>query len=269
MNEANLVSLIAILSINLLVLVSIGKRTSITRNERRTLEIGHIFWTANWFLWLLSWFIFLKTNSPQASVILNDLGAFCLIAFAIAFSSGMTAVKKYAIPLCSFFILDCMYLLTMDVLIHGPSQDETTIPTGLPPDKLSEWISEIIHHHTILFGPSLCITMLAIGLVAWAVANRTKQFEYGIVVGFVGVVYALSQIYIYQSGLFVPFLTLGVGAKFFLIGWRILFVSAYWLVTLAAAGITVPGVRVWGAVTAGLGLVSTIVALISNLRGKH
>jgi len=35
-------------------------------------------------------------------------------------------------------------------------------------------------------------------------------------------------------------LTLGVGTKFFLIGWPILFVSAYGLVTLAVAGITVP-----------------------------
>jgi|SRR5215469_13047157 len=63
-------------------------------------------------------------------------------------------------------------------------------------------------------------------------------------------------------------LTLGVGAKFFLIGWPILFVSAY-LVTLAVAGITVPGVRRWGAVIADLGFISTIVAVISNLRGTQ
>jgi len=40
-------------------------------------------------------------------------------------------------------------------------------------------------------------------------------------------------------------------------------------VTPAVAGITVPGVRIWGAVIADLGFISTIVALISNLSGKH
>jgi hypothetical protein len=80
--------------------------------------------------------------------------------------------------------------------------------------------------------------MLAIGVVAWALARPPKRFELSIVVGFVGVVYALSQIYVYQNGLLVPFLRMGAGAKLFLIGWRILFVTLYWFVMLAIAGIT-------------------------------
>ena len=52
------------------------------------------------------------------TIILNDMGAFCLIACAIAFSAGLDAVKKYALPLCSFLVLDCIYMMAFNVLVH-------------------------------------------------------------------------------------------------------------------------------------------------------
>ncbi len=260
MDRANLLCLVAILLINMLVGYSFEMRRKISPEELSRLRVAHIFWTINWLLWLLSWFVIEK--SDQASIILNDLGAFSLIAFAIAFSAGTNTAKKYVIPLCSFFVLDCIYLLSANVLVHDHKADETTIP------QASE-LAKVIQHHTILFGPSLCLTMLALGLVAWVLASRSKHFELGIMVGFVGVIYALSQIYVYQNGFFVPFLKMSDGAKLFLLGWRILFVSAYWLLILAAAGIAVAGARVWGVVSTAVGLISTIVALVNGLIHKH
>ena len=110
--------------------------------------------------------------------------------------------------------------------------------------------------------------MLALGLVSLTLARRSVHFELGILFSFVGVVYAFAQITIYQNGLFVPFLTMSDGARLFLISWRILFVVAYWLAMLAAAGVAVAGTRVWGAVSTAIALIGSIVGVVNGLR-KH
>src|SRR5258707_5899020 len=97
----NLVSLLAILLVNLLIMFSFEKYGSVSVEESTKIRVAHIFWTANWLLWLLSWFA-LSNSMVLTTIILNDAGAFCLIACAIAFSTGLDAVKKYALPLCSF-----------------------------------------------------------------------------------------------------------------------------------------------------------------------
>jgi hypothetical protein len=87
-------------------------------------------------------------------------------------------------------------------------------------------------------------------------------------VGFVGTVYAPAQILIYQNGLFVPFMDMGAGAKAFLLVWRILFVIAYWLVTVSAAGIAVAGARIWSVVSTVVAVVTSIIGVILQLL-KH
>lgn len=62
---------------------------------------------------------------------------------------------------------------------------------------------------------------------------------------------------------------MGAGAKLFLIGWRILFVTLYWFVMLAIAGITVAGARVVGVVGTAIALISSIISLVSNLLEKR
>jgi hypothetical protein len=274
LSKANLISLLVILLVNLVIAFCFEKCRSVSAEELSKIRVTHIFWTVNWLLWLLSWFA-LANNMTRTTVILNDVGAFCLIACSITFSAGLDAVKKYALPLCSFLVLDCIYLLAFDVLVHeSPSNlNETSItfsppPQGFSPAQWNQVVSDMIHHHTVLFGPSLCLTMLALGLVSLTLARRSVHFELGIVFGFVGVLYAFAQITIYQSGLFVPFLTMSDGARLFLISWRILFVTAYWLAMLAAAGIAVAGTRVWGAVSTAVGLIGSVVALVNGLR-KH
>lgn len=264
LDKANLISLVVILSVNLLVGFSFEKQQNLPPDKRSSIRIAHIFWTATWLLWLLSWFVLIK-GAEESSVLLNDLGSFCLVAFAITFISGTTILKKYALPLVSFFVLDGIYLLTMDLLVHQHDIHETEIPQGVT----DAWISDVIHHHTVLFGPSLCVTILAIGFVAWALIHASQHFDLDVAVGFIGVVYALAQIYVYQSGLFIPFLHLSSGAKFFLLGWRILFVTGYWLVMLMTAGVAVAGARVWAAVSSVIGVISTIVGLVGNLKKAH
>lgn len=154
-----------------------------------------MFWTANWLLWLLAWFALIN-QSLETSVVLNDLGAFCLIAFSIAFSEGTATVKKYVVPLCAFFTLDVIYMLSVNVLVHSHTPGETSIviPPGVQANEwVNKWVSDVVDRHTVLFGPSLCLTMLAIGVAAGALARRPKRFELSIVVGFVGVLYALSR----------------------------------------------------------------------------
>lgn len=99
-------------------------------------------------------------------------------------------------------------------------------------------------------------------------ASRSKHFETGIVVSLVGAVYALAQIYIYQNGLFVPFLQMSHAATVFLITWRILFLAAYWLIILAAAGIQLAWARILTVVSTAAGLIATINSLIGNIK-KH
>jgi hypothetical protein len=72
----------------------------------------------------LAWFALIN-QSLETSVVLNDLGAFCLIAFSIAFSEGAAAVKKYVVPLCAFFTLDVIYMLSVNVLVHSHTPGET------------------------------------------------------------------------------------------------------------------------------------------------
>jgi hypothetical protein len=269
LDKVNLACLVGILLINLLVVSWLYREESVSSEEQSGIRISHILWTANWLFWLLAWLALLN-KLPELSVVLNDLGAFFLIAFAIVFSAGIAEVKKYVVPLVSLFVLDSIYLLLINVLVHHHTFDETRIPQGA---QVNEWLSELpnlIQRHTVLFGPSLCLTMLAIGVVAWSLAHRSKHFLLCVAVGLVGIVYSLAQLYVYQNGLLVPFLQMTAEAKGFLIFWRIVFVSLYYIVVLATAGITVPGAaRVAGAIATAIGVISSIVSLVSNLLGKH
>jgi hypothetical protein len=277
LSKVNLFSLLVILFVNLVVGFSFKKYGQVPNEELSKVQVAHFFWTANWLLWLLSWFA-IAYGQSQAAVILNDLGAFCLVACAIAFSSGMVAVKKYVPYLCSFFVIDVIYMLTVNVLVHGSgSKISNQLSIIFPPDVpvaqyqqwVNGWISDVIHHHTVLFGPSLCLTMLALGLVSWTLATRSTHFELGIAFGFIGALYAFAQITIYQNGLLVPFLTMTDRGKYFLIGWRILFVTSYWLAMMAAAGIVIAGARIWSVVGTAAGLIGSIGGLIGALVRKH
>lgn len=265
----NMFSLLLILVLNLLVEFTLQRRGSIPAEELSAIRLGHRLWTANWLAWLLSWYL-IYNGYEKTSIVLEDLGGFFLISAAISIFSGANALKRYLMILAAFLVLDCCYLLSVHVLVHEDTSDIAflEIAKNLPFEQVHPKLTQLINGHTMLFAPSLCIAMLALILVGWALANRSKHFELGIVVGFVGTVYALAQILIYQNGLFVPFMNMGRGTKAFLLVWRILFVIAYWLVTLSAAGIRVAGARIWGVVSTVVAVVTSIIGVILQIR-KH
>src|SRR5262249_40961003 len=113
---ANLGSLVVILLINLLVAFSFDKLRRESPGELDKLLVAHIVWTINWFLWLLSWLVI--DRSEQTAIVLNDLGAFSLIAFAIALLVGTDGARKYAAPLGSFFALDVVFLFAINRFVH-------------------------------------------------------------------------------------------------------------------------------------------------------
>src|SRR5262245_34844752 len=126
---ANLGSLAGILLINLLVVFSFDKHRRESPGELNRLFVAHILWTITWFLWLLSWLVIGK--SDETAIVLNDLGAFSLIAFAIAFLVGTDALRKYGAPLVTFFALDVVFFFAIDRLVH---YDHTVNEKVIPAD---------------------------------------------------------------------------------------------------------------------------------------
>jgi len=253
MDTVGFYTLVAILVLNLAVGWKLFTQLGIAARVQDAVW-AHGLWTCTWLLWLLAWLVIWnsKGQSLLAATILEDGGAIFLVASALAYSGGPSTLKKYAPALFALFVL-------VDVVW----------PTVIVVPRNWKVPGEILIN-TVLFAPSLCLAVLAVGSLAWSFLTRlgskvsepapgapvpvatavtsapkSKHWEWGATMAFLAVGYALCQVVIYQANLFIPggFL-LPPEWKLFLLIWRVGFVLLYWLILLDSAAIEVPWSRV-------------------------
>lgn len=281
-DKANLISLLVILTINIGVFVGISRLGA--EGRRENVLWAHALWTANWFFWFLAWIAYLHHLHILGVDILEDVGAFCLIGFAVGHLGGRNALKKYAVVAALLFVLDLAWILTAGTSApvgSGGTDKEAldavnnalkTFPHVLARigDRLTNvWprTDDAILNNTFLFAPSLCLAVFALGIVAWSFIHRSEGQDWLIssFIGFLSLVYALFQVPIYQANLFVPGgLKMSAGLQILFLCWRMGLVLFYWVAIWGSAGVVVPLRRVWGTIATLLPLIGTVIQLLRH-----
>lgn len=191
---------------------------------------AHGFWTAGWLFWLGAWLGIYGQWGPRfSSDLLNDLGAVCLIAFAVAFAAGRAKLKTLWIHLGLLVVIVLVYLLVVSQALNW------VVPSNHTPGDLIR--DDVIVSRTILFAPSLCLVIFAFGLVASAFVIRVGVWESRLM-AMLAVVYALLHVPLSQVFNFVPGLRLPDWWRVVFLSWRSGFVIVYRLVVVTAAGVS-------------------------------
>ena len=247
LDNANLLSLLAILAGNMAVLVGIQRLGQTDRREEALWSHG--LWTANWFLWLLCWIAAFHQQFLLANL-LEDLGAFCLIAFAVTSLKGRAQLPSYGGAAALLFILDITWLLV------GQTEGNPGRDAG-----------SILLRNTFLHAPSLVLAVFSLGIVAWAFVQQADKEDWllSYSMAFLTLVYAVFQVPLYQVGLFsngAVTVSLPAGLKLLFICWRVGLVLFYWVAIWAAAGVRVPFKRVWATLATVLPIVLTLIEML-------
>lgn len=261
----NLSTLLLILVANLWILALLTNK----KNQGPGVEnelLAHGFWTANWIIWLFAWIAHFKSTSLVLPDILDDVGAFLLIAFALAFTSGAAKLKAYSILLAALFVFDLLWLVILGVVLGwGDAPAIHTLGDLLAAkDPLAD---TIILHRTVLFAPSLCLVVLALGFVAWSFIHRFGEWQLSSLMACLIGAYALLHVVFFQANFFVPGLSLHQGVEVMFLLWRVVLVLLYVLLLLSSVGIRVPLQGLIAAVSTVLGIASSLFALKHYLTG--
>jgi hypothetical protein len=220
------ISITAISVANVGLLLWLGSRNLLAENQ--ILRWVHSLWTGVWLSWLLAWAAFqILPKQPILAIALSDIGSFLLVGCAVARLWGKEGLKRFAKIVYPVFVtLD----LAWPALIYVEWSNSKAAPD--------------VFYNTLLFAPSLCLVLFAMGLFGWSqlhsIANPVLRFTGAFAAGG----YALFQLLIYQVSLFAsPYTTFEAGSarwKGLMVTWRLFFVLFYWIELLADAGIKLP-----------------------------
>lgn len=259
----NLSTLVGIFLVNLYVLNLLsGKQAS--DPKVRDVFCAHAFWTAAWLVWLFTWLVHFKSTSLLLSDLLDDVGAFLLIAFAVTFVGGLAKLKTHWSMIAAFFIIDCVWLGTAGVVI--PECVAPASATSFP-----AWVNgmtamsagDMIFHRTIVFAPSLCLVILALGLVAWSFIGRFGEWQISGLMALLTAIYAVLHVALFQVNFFIPALNYHGELEFLFMAWRIVLVLLYSILILTSVGVQLQFQRI----IAVLGTVGSVVSTLVTLRG--
>lgn len=259
----NLSTLVAIFLANLLVL-SVLSRKQTDDTRARDVWFAHIFWTATWLVWFFTWLVHFKSTSLIVSDLLDDIGAFFLIAFAVTFAGGFSKLKSHWFLIAGFFVIDVVWLGVTSVVLP-----QCVAAVSAP--SFENWVAgmsgvsagDMIFHRTIIFAPSLCLVILALGLVAWSFLQRFGEWQISGLMALLTAVYAVLHVALFQVNYFTPALNYHGHLEFLFSAWRVVLVGLYSILILTSVGIEIQFQRI----IAVLGTVGSVVSTILALRG--
>ncbi|MGH9470630.1 MAG: hypothetical protein ACRD1N_09840 [Terriglobia bacterium] len=267
----NLSTLVGIFLVNLYILNLLsGKQASDAKV--RDVFFAHGFWTATWLVWLFTWMVHFKTTSLLLADLLDDVGAFLLIAFAVTFVGGLAKLKTHWSMIAGFFVIDAVWLGTASVVIPN-CVDAISAPS------FQAWVNgmngmsgmsagDMIFHRTVVFAPSLCLVILALGLVAWSFIERFGEWQISGLMALLTAIYAVLHVALFQVNFFIPALNYHGQLEFLFIAWRIVLVLLYSILILSAVGVQVQLKRIIAVLGTVGSLISTIVSLWPFIFGK-
>lgn len=261
----NLGTLLLIFLVNIWILSVLNGKKGVGAVQDELL--AHVFWTANWLVWLFAWIAHFKSTSLVLPDVLDDVGAFLLIAFALAFTAGAARLKAYSILLGALFVFDLLWLVILGVVMgwEGGMDYHTLGDLLAAKDPLAD---TIILHRTVLFAPSLCLVILALGFVAWSFIHRVGQGQLSSLMACLTGAYALLHVVFFQANFFVPGMSLHQSVEVLFLLWRVVLVLLYVLLILSSVGIEVPLQRLIAGAGTVLGVVSSLLALKHYFLGK-
>jgi hypothetical protein len=252
--NASAISISAICVVNIGLLLWLGSREAETDNRKIALW-AHSLWSGMWLMWLLAWLAQSGTNSHIA-VTLEDLGAFLLIGCAVVRLWGLEGLKRYAKIFYPIFVV---------------------VDLAWPLAVYFEWIQTTrgdVFYNTLMFSPSLCLVVFAMGLFGWAQLRGQTNSVIRFTSAFAAGGYALIQVLVYQAYLLAgPDLVTEVNSvlwKSLLVTWRAFFVFVYWVEVLTWVGVRFPEGRARQLVSKLAWLPPVIVTVVlERLLGKH
>ncbi|HLI34001.1 MAG TPA: hypothetical protein VKW70_03065 [Terriglobia bacterium] len=264
----NLSILVGIFLTNLVVLNALSRKAASDANVR-DICLAHVFWTANWLVWFFAWLVHFKSTNLIVADLLDDIGAFFLIVFAITFAGGFSKLKAYWFVIAGFFIMDVVWLGSASVV----TPDSVNLVSA---SSFKEWVlslgsaspEDIIFRRTIVFAPSLCLVIVALGLVAWSFVQRFKEWQLSALMALLTGVYAILHVALFQANFFIPALNFHQHVEILFLAWRVVLVLLYSFLILSSAGIEIQSQRIIALLGTVGSVVSTIVALRSFIFGK-
>jgi hypothetical protein len=253
--NASAVSISAISVVNIGLLSWLASRETETDNRKIAIW-AHSLWTGMWLMWLLAWLAASGTNSHVA-IALEDLGAFLLIGCAIVRLWGLEGLKRYAKIFYPIFVV---------------------VDLAWPMAIYFEWVQGRtrydVFYNTLMFSPSLCLVVFAMGLFGWAQLRGQTNSVIRFTSAFAAGGYALIQVLVYQAYLLAgPDLVTEVNSllwKSLLVTWRAFFVFVYWVEVLTWVGVRFPEGRARQLASKLAWLPPVIVTVVlERLLGKH
>jgi hypothetical protein len=221
------INITAISVVNIGILLWLSSRSPQSEN-RQAAVWSHGLWSGMWLAWLLAWVV--APSSFTFAVVLEDVGSFLLIGSAVARLWGMPALRRYAnISYPTFVFIDLVWVLLIRFEWHRRVASSPDLDIFL---------------NTLLYAPSLCLVVFAIGLFGWGLLRLQVSPLIRFTAGFAAGGYALLQVLIYQVTLFDPIPLQPVANtvlwKALGVTWRSFFVIVYWAETLAWVGVRLP-----------------------------
>jgi len=225
------ITIAAISVVNVELLLWLASRNPPVEN-RQTALWAHGMWSGMWLAWLAAW---LALPHVKLAIGLEDVGSFLLIGCAVARLWGQQGLVRY-VNICYpvFVLVDLVWPYLIRFL-----WDRHNASPG-------------IFLNTLVFAPSLCIVIFAIGLLGWSQLHLQGKRLHGnslessilrFTAVFAAVGYALIQVLVYQVNLFDPSPPpegSSVLWNALMLTWRLFFVTVYWVGTLAWVGVGLP-----------------------------
>lgn len=224
--NSSTISITAISVVNIGLLLWLGS-ASVPAENRQVALWSHGLWSGMWLAWLMAWAATSFFSTPIPAVVLEDIGALLLVGCAVVRLWGMPGLRRYAtISYIVFVLIDLVWPLATRFewrLLTGAAQADVFL-------------------NTLVFAPSLCLVIFAMGLCGWSLlqlqVTPALRFTSALAAGG----YALFQILIYQANLFSPGLPEANSLRWkgLTLTWRSFFVIVYWAELLNWNGIRVP-----------------------------
>jgi len=258
----NLATVVAIFLANLVILNLLSRKAAAFPGVRHV-SVAHGFWTGAWLMWFFAWIAHFETLNLLVPDLLDDVGAFFLIAFAVTLVGGLMKLRTHWFMIAAFFVIDVMWLGTASAVMPACVR-------VMAVRSFEEWVAgpngmsaaDMIFHRTVIFAPSLCLVILALGLVAWSFIAQSGGSRMSGLLALLIAGYALLNVAFFQVSFFVPALEGHADLEYFFLAWRVVLVFVYSILTLGSVGIRIPFQHVLATVGTAGALVSTILGLL-------